>query len=277
MPSARVLRGEDTPFADAKAVIGQVSCGGIAAMEPTARDLKALGVYATRSLSYDDVTCERLSNPLCELERAGWDELAGAWQVVLTNVDEALELTGGGRSPHAKSAVLSQFRGAHQRFCNQVFTALQTPAVIEHMRSQIDARRGGKPARRRGAARQERLQGRCRGLPGRPEIRPVVLRRRRHRLLVPCRRHRREPTPAYPLHPPAGLERAGSGPELKRTHRTNQASSPHAMLPTTDLAAQKRFVSSIARRLDQLGALTRGQRQTTSQGLFTASDNLASR
>jgi hypothetical protein len=43
-----------------------------------------------------------------------------------------------------------------------------------------------------------------------------------------------------------------------------------------DLAAQKRFVSSIARRLDQLGALTRGQRQTTSQCLFTASDNLES-
>lgn len=61
-----------------------------------------------------------------------------------------------------------------------------------------------------------------------------------------------------------------------RTHRTNQASAPHYVLPTTDLAAQKRFVSSIARRLDRLGALTRGQRQATSQGLFTAADNLES-
>jgi len=42
------------------------------------------------------------------------------------------------------------------------------------------------------------------------------------------------------------------------------------------LKAQKRFVSSIARRLDQLGALTRGQRQATSQGMFTAADNLES-
>ena len=35
-------------------------------------------------------------------------------------------------------------------------------------------------------------------------------------------------------------------------------------------------MSSIARRLDHLGALTRGQREATSQGIFTASDNLES-
>ncbi len=61
-----------------------------------------------------------------------------------------------------------------------------------------------------------------------------------------------------------------------RTHRTNQADEPHYVLPTTNLKAQKRFVSSIARRLDQLGALTRGQREATSQGMFTAADNLES-
>lgn len=61
-----------------------------------------------------------------------------------------------------------------------------------------------------------------------------------------------------------------------RTHRTNQESAPHYYLATTSLPAQKRFVSSIARRLDQLGALTKGQRQTGSQGLFDARDNLES-
>jgi len=114
------LWGEDTPFADAKAFIGQVSSGGIAAMELTARDLKALGVYTARSLSYDDVTYERLEYPLSPFEREVYDELAGAWQVVLSNVDQALELTGGGHSPQAKSGALSQFWGAHQRFFNQV-------------------------------------------------------------------------------------------------------------------------------------------------------------
>jgi P-loop containing NTP hydrolase pore-1/C-terminal domain on Strawberry notch homologue len=63
---------------------------------------------------------------------------------------------------------------------------------------------------------------------------------------------------------------------MGRTHRTNEASAPNYLLVTTDLKGQKRFLSSIARRLDQLGALTKGQRQTGSQGLFSARDNLES-
>jgi hypothetical protein len=63
---------------------------------------------------------------------------------------------------------------------------------------------------------------------------------------------------------------------LGRTHRSNQANQPLYVLPTTNLKAQKRFISSIARRLDQLGALTKGQRNTNSQGLFTNRDNLES-
>lgn len=62
-----------------------------------------------------------------------------------------------------------------------------------------------------------------------------------------------------------------------RTHRTNQASAPIFKLVTTDLQGQKRFISSIARRLAQLGALTKGQRQTGDQGLFSARDNLENR
>ena len=61
---------------------------------------------------------------------------------------------------------------------------------------------------------------------------------------------------------------------LGRTHRTNQAHPPEYVLVTTNLKAQRRFMSSIARRLDQLGALTKGQRDTASQGLFSAEMNL---
>ena len=43
------------------------------------------------------------------------------------------------------------------------------------------------------------------------------------------------------------------------------------------MPAHKRFLSSIARRLDQLGALTKGQRDTSSGGLFTEKDNLESK
>lgn len=63
---------------------------------------------------------------------------------------------------------------------------------------------------------------------------------------------------------------------LGRSHRTNQEQAPEWVLVTTDLEGQKRFVSSIARRLNQLGALTKGSRETGNQGLFNARDNLES-
>ena len=62
---------------------------------------------------------------------------------------------------------------------------------------------------------------------------------------------------------------------LGRTHRTNQAQPPEYVLVTTDLGGHKRFTSTIARRISQLGALTKGQRQA-SAGLFTEKDNLES-
>src|SRR6185437_4831712 len=63
---------------------------------------------------------------------------------------------------------------------------------------------------------------------------------------------------------------------LGRTHRTNQAQPPLFRPMATDVHAQKRFLSTIARRLDTLGAITRGQRQTGGQGLFRPEDNLES-
>jgi hypothetical protein len=55
---------------------------------------------------------------------------------------------------------------------------------------------------------------------------------------------------------------------LGRTNRTNQAQPPLFRPVATDVKAEKRFLSTIARRLDTLGAITRGQRQTGGQGLF---------
>lgn len=78
----------------------------------------------------------------------------------------------------------------------------------------------------------------------------------------------------YLIQPGWRADKAVQG--MGRTHRSNEKSAPHYVLPTTDLKGQKRFISSIARRLDQLGALTKGQRQTGSQGIFQARDNLES-
>ena len=63
---------------------------------------------------------------------------------------------------------------------------------------------------------------------------------------------------------------------LGRSNRTNQASAPIFRPVTTDCRGERRFISTIARRLDSLGALTRGQRQTGGQNLFDPADNLES-
>lgn len=72
-----------------------------------------------------------------------------------------------------------------------------------------------------------------------------------------------------------GWEAAKATQGFGRTHRSNQASAPIFKLVTTDVKGHKRFISTIARRLDQLGALTKGQRNTGS-GIFGEKDNLES-
>ena len=133
------LWGEGTAFADVGAFIGDVSTGGIASMELISRDMKAMGMYLSRSLSYDGVSYERLEHTLSPLQEDIYNELAGAWQTVLNNVNEALEITDAGKNGNAKSAALSNFWGSHQRFFNQVITAMQTPSVIDDIREQLDA------------------------------------------------------------------------------------------------------------------------------------------
>ncbi len=63
---------------------------------------------------------------------------------------------------------------------------------------------------------------------------------------------------------------------LGRTNRTNQAQPPLFRPIATDVKAEKQFLGTIARCLDTLGAITRGQRETGGQGLFRPEDNLES-
>ena len=76
------------------------------------------------------------------------------------------------------------------------------------------------------------------------------------------------------LEPGWRADRAIQG--LGRTHRTHQAATPLFRPVTTNCKGELRFTSTIARRLDSLAALTRGQRQTGGQNLFDPADNLES-
>ncbi|WP_267347119.1 strawberry notch-like NTP hydrolase domain-containing protein [Sphingomonas sp. GM_Shp_2] len=92
-----------------------------------------------------------------------------------------------------------------------------------------------------------------------------------HASLTAANRSRRN---HYLLEPGWRADAAIQG--LGRTHRTHQASAPLFRPVSTDCRGERRFISTIARRLDSLGALTRGQRQTGGQGLFDPRDNLES-
>src|SRR5438046_978734 len=51
-----------------------------------------------------------------------------------------------------------------------------------------------------------------------------------------------------------------------RTHRSDQAEPPEYVLLHTELGGEKRFSSTIARRLASLGALTKGDRRSADSG-----------
>ena len=51
--------------------------------------------------------------------------------------------------------------------------------------------------------------------------------------------------------------------QFGRTHRSNQASAPDYMFLISNLAGEKRFASSVAKRIESMNALTHGDRNAT--------------
>jgi hypothetical protein len=400
------LWGRGTPFASRDAFVSELEKGGIATMELIARDMKQLGLYTARNLSYDGVEYQRLEHKLDANQREIYDALAEAWQVVLRNINAALKATGADKDAKAKSAAMSAFWGGHQRFFNQVITSMQMPSVIKAVEADIAAGRQAvlqltntnEASQERAAAKAQSAEeiedlditprdqiiqlvensfptqqyekyvdddGKERSRPvvdsqGRPVENKEAVAAREHLIdklasvRVPQgpldmildhfgvdtvaevtgrgRRFVRKPdettgqmkrveesrpgssniaeTDTFQAGKKKVLvfsEAGGTGRSYHadntaaskdarrahylvqggwradkavqgfgRTHRSNQASAPIFNLVTTDLQGQKRFISSIARRLGQLGALTKGERKAGDQGVFSARDNLES-
>ena len=399
--------GEDFPFATRPEFVEAIDAGGVAAMEVLARDLKALGLYAARSLSYEGIVYELIEHRLTPEQVRIYDAYAGAFQVIHNNLNAALQaanVTGetGTLNSQAKSAARSAFESAKQRFFNHLITAMKTPALIAAVERDLEAGhaaviqivstgealmerrlseipteewgdvqvditpreyvldylshgfptqlfepftdsegnlssrpvyRDGQPVQCREAVeRRDRMIDRLASLApvqgaldqlvqrfGTDMVAEVTGRSRRivrkagsgglDRLAVEARagsanlaeaqafmddekrilvfsdaggtgrsyhadltaKNRRQRV-HYLLE--AGWKADTAIQGLGRSNRTNQAQPPLFRPIATDVKAEKRFLSTIARRLDTLGAITKGQRQTGGQGLFRADDNL---
>ncbi|PKP67919.1 MAG: methylase [Alphaproteobacteria bacterium HGW-Alphaproteobacteria-8] len=396
------------PFATRAEFVQAIEAGGVAAMEVLARDLRSLGLYTARSLSYDGVEYEMLEHALTLEQRGIYDAYAGAFAIIHNNLAAAMEaanITGdsGTLNRQAKSAARSAFESAKQRFFGHLLTSMKTPtliaaieadlaaghasviqivstgeALMERRLSEIptdewnDIRcditpreyvldylahsfpvqlyepftdsegnlssrpvvRDGQPVECREAARRrDALIEKLASLPpvpgaldqivqrfGTDLVAEVTGRSRRivrkgegaaARLVVESRAGSANLSETaafmddqkhilifsdaggtgrsyhadlgaknqrlrvhYLLEPGWKADAAIQG--LGRTNRTNQAQPPLFRPVATDVKAEKRFLSTIARRLDTLGAITRGQRQTGGQGLFRPEDNLES-
>ena len=401
--------GADFPFDKRTDFVAAIEAGGVAAMEVLARDLKALGLYAARSLSYEGVEYELVEHQLTPDQVRIYDAYAGAFQVIHNNLDAALEAANvtsseGTLNHQAKSAARSAFESAKQRFFNHLITAMKTPtliAAIEHgladghaavvqivstgeallsrrladidpgewndvqvditpreyvldyllhsFPTQLhesftdgDGNLASRPAYdddgnvvqcREAIERRDRLIEQLASMePVQGALDQIVQRFGTDKVAEVTGRSRRivrkvdangdrlavENRPAHAnlaeaqafmedrkqilvfsdaggtgrsYHADLGarnqrlrhhyLLEAGWKADtaiqgLGRTNRTNQAQPPLFRPVATNVQAEKRFLSTIARRLDTLGAITRGQRQTGGQGLFRPEDNLES-
>ena len=396
--------GEDFPFSTRAEFVEAIEAGGVAAMEVLARDLRALGLYTARSLSFDGVEYELVEHALTPEQTRIYDAYAGAFAIIHNHLDAAMEaanITGatGTLNRQAKSAARSAFESAKQRFFGHLLTSMKTPTLIRSITNDLESghaaviqivstgeslmerrlaelpteewndvrvditpreyvldylahsfpvqlyepftdsegnlssrpvMRDGQPVESREAvARRDELIAKLASLPpvpgaldqivqhfGTDLVAEVTGRSRRivhkgQRLIVENRaaaanlaetqgfmddtkrilifsdaggtgRSYHAELSArntrlrvhYLLEPGWKADAAIQG--LGRTHRTNQAQPPLFRPIATDVKAEKRFLSTIARRLDTLGAITRGQRQTGGQGLFRPEDNLES-
>ncbi|MFA5123387.1 strawberry notch-like NTP hydrolase domain-containing protein [Zavarzinia sp.] len=401
--------GEDFPFSTRAEFIEAIEAGGVAAMEVLARDLRALGLYTARSLSFDGVEYELVEHALSPEQTRIYDAYAGAFAIIHNHLDAAMEAanitgTSGTLNRQAKSAARSAFESAKQRFFGHLLTSMKTPTLIRSISVDLEAGhaaviqivstgealmerrladlpteewndvrvditpreyvldylahsfpvqlyepftdsegnlssrpvyRDGQPVESREAvARRDELIAQLASLPPVPGALDQIVQHFGSELVAEVtgrsRRIVHKSTPSggdrlvvenraaaanlaetqafmddskrilifsdaggtgrsyhaelsarntrlrvhYLLEPGWKADAAIQG--LGRTHRTNQAQPPLFRPIATDVKAEKRFLSTIARRLDTLGAITRGQRQTGGQGLFRPEDNLES-
>ena len=139
--------GEDFPFSTRAEFVEAIEAGGVAAMEVLARDLRALGLYTARSLSFKGVEYELLDHELTPEQVRIYDSYADAFAIIHNNLDAAMQaanITGGDGGSgtlnrQAKSAARSAFESAKQRFFGHLLTSMKTPTLIRSITADLEA------------------------------------------------------------------------------------------------------------------------------------------
>ncbi|WP_297778168.1 strawberry notch-like NTP hydrolase domain-containing protein [uncultured Roseovarius sp.] len=87
-------QGPEYPFPSRESFVSAMEAGGVAAMEVVARDLKTLGLYTARALSFDGVEYDVLEHALTSAQIEIYDAYAGAFRTIHHNLEAALTATG---------------------------------------------------------------------------------------------------------------------------------------------------------------------------------------
>jgi predicted RNA methylase len=136
--------GADFPFATRAEFVEAIEEGGVAAMEVLARDLKALGLYAARSLSDEGVEYDLVERQLTPEQVRIYDAYADAFGIIHKNLDAAMRAANitseiGTLNGQAKSAARSAFESAKQPFFGHLLTSMKTPSLIRSIERDLEA------------------------------------------------------------------------------------------------------------------------------------------
>ena len=133
----------DQPFQNRAEFMTAMEAGGVAAMEIVARDLKALGLYTARALSFEGVEYDIVDHALTPEQTAVYDAYAEAFQTIHLNLQAAMKATnilsddGACHDGRAKGAVSSRFESLKQRFFNHLLIAMKTPSMLNAIEADL--------------------------------------------------------------------------------------------------------------------------------------------
>jgi P-loop containing NTP hydrolase pore-1 len=134
----------DFPFANRMEFIQSIEAGGVAAMEVVCRDLKVLGLYFARNLSFDGVEYEALEVELSIEQVQIYGSYAGAFQMIHNHLDAALlacnitSADGKTLNSRAKASAKSMFESQKQRFFNHLITSMKCPDLLRSIAQDLE-------------------------------------------------------------------------------------------------------------------------------------------